>query len=64
MLSESPQGIENCLHPNERKHTALHKALDLDPSSQWKLKQLRSILILCNCMANLILESGFTNMSP
>lgn len=61
MLSESLQGIESCLHPNGRKHTALYKALDLDPNSQWKLRQLCSILILCNCIQNLILGSEITN---
>lgn len=56
-LPESLQGIEICLHPNGRKHAALHKALDLDPNTQWKLRQLCSILILCNCIQNLILGS-------
>lgn len=46
MLTEGLQGIECCLHPNGKKHIALHKALDLDPNSQWKLRQLCSILIL------------------
>lgn len=45
---------------NVRKHTALHKVLDLDPNSQWKLRQLHSILILCNCIQNLILQSEIT----
>lgn len=57
MLTEALQGIECCLHPNGKKHIALHKALDLDPNSQWKLRQLCSILILCNCIQNLILGS-------
>lgn len=62
ILSEFLQGIESCLPPNGRKHTALHKALDLDPNSQWKLKQLGSILILLNCIQNLILGSESTGI--
>lgn len=59
-MPESLQRIESCLHMNVRKHTVLHKVLDLDPNSQWKLRQLHSILILYHCIQNLILRSEIT----